>query len=438
MRTKNFNELLLDLYACPGEQSRWPSLLDRVCAATGARSAVIQRLVRGHDHAWARWMARDSRSQADAADHERYMGDDVNPRMRVASHPPLAAAKNVIRDRDLFNPDDPAFAELRERLAALRLGSFMGVTMDLEDGGLLVLALHRGLRDRREFHRGEEAFARQLLPHLNQAVTLTEQHAAFQSRNDDFAQMLDQLRVGCVVCGPGGRVHWANTTAHGIFAQRGRLWIRQERLTCATAQETAALHTAITEAAARGRLPDEARSPNREHCRNKANSPPQANSRGEAAPDRAGLRDEAAAPSRGEALAAAARDVDCLALGHSGGNRPLHLMLFPSRVQGDPDRTHHREEGRVLMLLTDSDAITSLSADRISRLFGLSPAEARVAAALCEGLSISEYAAAHGITSGTARFQLKQVLAKTGTERQSDLVRKLFSSVLAQAHVKPA
>ena len=84
------------------------------------------------------------------------------------------------------------------------------------------------------------------------------------------------------------------------------------------------------------------------------------------------------------------------------------------------------------------DGITSLSAERISRLFGLSPAEARVAAALCEGLSISDYSSAHGITRGTARFQLKQVLAKTGTERQLDLVRKLFSSVIAQAHVKPA
>jgi DNA-binding CsgD family transcriptional regulator len=387
MRTKNFNELLLDLYACPGEQSRWPSLLDRVCAATGARSAVVQRLVRGHDHAWARWMARDSRSEADAADHERYMGDDVNPRMRVASHPPLAAAKNVIRDRDLFNPDDPAFAELRERLAALRLGSFMGVTMDLEDGGLLVLALHRGLRDHREFHRGEESFARQLLPHLNQAVALTEQHAAFQSRNDDFAQMLDALRVGCMVCGPEGRVHWANTTAHGIFAQRDRLWIRQERLTCPSVQETTTLHASINEAVARGCLQGEA---------------------------------------------------ECFAIGQAGAGGPLHLMLVPARVHGDSDRTHHREEGRALLLLTDPDSITLLSADRISRLFGLSPAEARVAAALCEGLSISKYAAAHGITSGTARFQLKQVLAKTGTERQSDLVRKLFSSVIAQAHVKPA
>src|SRR5215470_12197645 len=141
MRTQHFNDLLLDLYACPAEQSHWPSLLDRVCAATGARSAVV---------------------------HERYMGDDVNPRMRVASHPPLAAGKGVIRDRDLFDPADPAFAELRERLAALRLGSFMGVTMDLDDGGVLVLALHRGLRDHREFHRTEESFARRLLPHLNQ------------------------------------------------------------------------------------------------------------------------------------------------------------------------------------------------------------------------------------------------------------------------------
>jgi DNA-binding CsgD family transcriptional regulator len=387
MRTNSFNELLLDLYACPAEQSRWPSLLDRVCAATGARSAVVQRLVRDHDHARARWMARDSRSEADAADHERYMGDDVNPRMRVASHPPLAAGKNVIRDRDLFDPADPAFAELRERLAALRLGSFMGVTLDLEDGGLLVLALHRGLRDHREFHRAEESFARQLLPHLNQAVALTEQTTAFQSRNDDFAQMLDALRVGCVVCGPEGRVHWANEAAHRLFSQHDRLWIRQDRLTGASVQETTTLHGLINQAVTRGCTHEEA---------------------------------------------------ECFALGHAGAGGPLHLMLMPAQVHATADRTHHREEGRALLLLTDPGSITSLSADRISRLFGLSPAESRVAAALCEGMSISEYAVAHGITTGTARFQLKQVLAKTATERQSELVRKLLSSVIAQAHVKPA
>jgi DNA-binding CsgD family transcriptional regulator len=417
MRTRNYDELLLDLYGCPGDQGRWPSVLDKVCAATGARSAVVQRLVRGHDHAWARWMARDSRSEADAAEHERYMGDDVNPRMRIASHPPLAAGKGVIRDRDLFDPQDPAFAELRERLAALRLGSFMGVTMDLADGGLLVLALHRGLRDHREFHRAEESFARQLLPHLNQAVTLTEQHSAFRSRNDDFAQLLDVLRVGCVLCGPDGLVHWANATAHGIFAQHDRLWLRQDRLTCSNVQETTTLHTVINQATARAQT-----------ARGVRTTSSLGEPRG-APSDRARARNAA---GWGDGAA-------CFAIGQGGGGGALHVMLVPaSAAHGAGACTHQREEGRALMLLTDPHSITSLSAKRTSRLFGLSPAEARVAAALCEGLSVSEYAAAHGITSGTARFQLKQALAKTGSERQSDLVRKIFSSVLAHAHVKPA
>ena len=44
-------------------------------------------------------------------------------------------------------------------------------------------------------------------------------------------------------------------------------------------------------------------------------------------------------------------------------------------------------------------------------------------------LPISDYAGAARITIGTARWYLKQALAKTGAHRQSELVRHVISAV---------
>jgi DNA-binding CsgD family transcriptional regulator len=61
------------------------------------------------------------------------------------------------------------------------------------------------------------------------------------------------------------------------------------------------------------------------------------------------------------------------------------------------------------------------------QLYGLTPAEARVANLLLEGLEVREAAERLGITLETARFHLKRVLAKTGTRRQTELLRLMLS-----------
>jgi DNA-binding CsgD family transcriptional regulator len=66
-------------------------------------------------------------------------------------------------------------------------------------------------------------------------------------------------------------------------------------------------------------------------------------------------------------------------------------------------------------------------------LLRVTPAEANLVAALAQGKTLDEYAARRGISTGTARNQLKQVLIKTCTSRQVDLVRLALSS--AAAHV---
>jgi len=49
--------------------------------------------------------------------------------------------------------------------------------------------------------------------------------------------------------------------------------------------------------------------------------------------------------------------------------------------------------------------------------------------ALATGSSLTAYAETAQITNGTARWHLKQALAKTGAHRQSELVRHMITTV---------
>ena len=71
------------------------------------------------------------------------------------------------------------------------------------------------------------------------------------------------------------------------------------------------------------------------------------------------------------------------------------------------------------------DALVPLDEAALMRLFDLTPAEAGVALALITGRSIAQIVAARGVSRNTVRTQLAGILRKTGTHRQSELVRLL-------------
>lgn len=64
-------------------------------------------------------------------------------------------------------------------------------------------------------------------------------------------------------------------------------------------------------------------------------------------------------------------------------------------------------------------------AARDGQIFGLTPAEWRLALELRKGLSVSDAAFALGISVNTARTQVKSIFSKLGVSRQSELVRRL-------------
>jgi DNA-binding CsgD family transcriptional regulator len=75
-----------------------------------------------------------------------------------------------------------------------------------------------------------------------------------------------------------------------------------------------------------------------------------------------------------------------------------------------------------LILLTDLDERCGPGEETLRQVLGLTPAEARLLACICQGHGLPDAAQTLQISIHTARSQLKSVFAKTGTGRQSELV----------------
>lgn len=109
-------------------------------------------------------------------------------------------------------------------------------------------------------------------------------------------------------------------------------------------------------------------------------------------------------------------------LRRAGSAKPLTCLMVPANGQ-----VHGEHTPAAILFISDPQIAVSYDPALIGHLYGLSPAEARVAALLASGYRLEEVAAQLGIAYETVRKHLKQIFGKTGVYRQAELVRMLVS-----------
>jgi DNA-binding CsgD family transcriptional regulator len=80
------------------------------------------------------------------------------------------------------------------------------------------------------------------------------------------------------------------------------------------------------------------------------------------------------------------------------------------------------EGAKLLISISTPHATPLIEADRLKAWYDLTPSEARLAATLVKGKSLSDYAEDRGVSIEAARFLLKGVFRKTGAESPAQLV----------------
>lgn len=207
-----------------------------------------------------------------------------------------------------------------------------------------------------------------LVPHIRRSLALTQRLDGLAGRARLAEDVLDRLDRAVVLVAASGRVVHVNAMADRLF-ETGRLQLRGCRLDSADPAEAAVLRGLL--AATLDPRPGD--------------GPVRLLSGTAGAPLIAsGCR----LPDRRPAAVAAPQAVAALFLTPVGASRDDFDQVLPA-------------------------------------LFGLSRAEVRLAAALHEGLSLSEIAAQLDVSRETLRTQLRSVFDKIGTRRQGALIRLL-------------
>jgi DNA-binding CsgD family transcriptional regulator/PAS domain-containing protein len=110
-------------------------------------------------------------------------------------------------------------------------------------------------------------------------------------------------------------------------------------------------------------------------------------------------------------------EATAVGIGAPGGGR-LSLTIAPARS------AHFR----AAIVIADARAGAKCGrAQRLRSLFRLSRGEADLAVMLADGLSPTEIAEERGVAIGTVRVQIKQIAAKLGCSRQSEIVSVVAS-----------
>jgi DNA-binding CsgD family transcriptional regulator len=103
--------------------------------------------------------------------------------------------------------------------------------------------------------------------------------------------------------------------------------------------------------------------------------------------------------------------------------QPLHLMITPLSVSS----VTLAPGIAAAVFITDPLRFEASPQALLASVYGFTPAEARLAAALVNGQSLRQHAEAQQLSQETVRSQLKNVFRKADVRRQADLVRVLMS-----------
>ena len=345
-------------------------MLDAMCHALSVRSAVAQVVQTTCGAGRETWIARDATSLAHAERHDSRLNRPDSPRFQTP--PPRGSQIEISSDPRSFGGRPHLLQDLRQRVAEAGLGVGFWTAFPIGGGRTFNLVLHRHADDMRDLEEAEERSLRALLPHLQQAVRLSARLGEVEARAETLASVSGAVPVGLLVCDPDLSVRFRNEAANDVLARTSTLAVVLGRLRCARVQDGERLKGAM------------------------------------------------------QAVTTGAAAVGRLALADEDGTR-LDIRIAPT---GRSSQGPAAAPAALAVTIALPDARHLFDADDIGDLFDLTPAEARLTAAMAGGASLAEYAALRGISAGTARVQLNRVLAKTATQRQAELVRIVQGSTV--------
>ncbi len=356
------------------DESRWTNLassIDSACGLTGTQ-LVVAPDANGSvpDFHFGRALIRgEPREDLELEYIERYRHRDERlPRMRAMSLGRLYHNTDLLTESE--QKTSPVYAGFIPRFCS---NDQLNVRVRGHRGTNIFWCLSRPMDGGGWSFENVERIGR-LVPHVAHFVRVRQALAAADARGDALAALLDRTGLGVLHLDRGGRVLEANELARRVLAEGDCLTQRDGHLRASARHEDAELGRLLT--------------------------------------------------------ACCERNIGgSMALWRLGDTHadPLVLHACPVPI----DRGSFGAGGvAVQVLLTEPGSGRRVDPGPIAAAHGLTRTEAKVAALLAEGRTVSQIVASTGRKESTVRWHVRNLHSKLGVHRQTDLVRLVLASAV--------
>jgi DNA-binding CsgD family transcriptional regulator len=367
-REKELASAIDCIYAAVEQPELWPETI-----------GVIGRLVGGGSHFWSvdsGFRAQRNQLASEAACHGTFLLSRSD--LRALDQYALEFEKLIVRFLSLvflsilWSQNDVGPREaLGARMVRRYLSSQEASRRDSHSARRLIGAMWE---EGRMFELQHLEHMQLLAPHLDRAVRLQMRFNLVSLRSELVSGALDRLTVGVILVDQGGSVMWHNRRAAEIATDTRVLSFSGSRLVGRDAAVTQSIRELIARAVDQG-------------------------------------------------------DAGLLPITRSD-SRPVLLVATPLKPDGMYDFLPERGRSRYsVVFITDPDRSDNLSVESLRRAFDLTYREAQTAIAVAHGHGLKTAARAMGVAPTTARSQLQQVFAKTGTSHQAELAALVHRTV---------
>ncbi len=369
-------QLIAAIYDAAIDSSRWRSALELTRLYVGVTAvhlmAVDRRL------GLISFSATANVSQDAELEYvRRYCAIDPRVKVLLADSPGVWLYCHELLSDD-FVAHDPFYQGL---IIPSGLRYVAGCKVYEDENIAMVLGLHQGLGEA-PVSREQTARADKLAPHIKRATRLSLNSYLYLSQTPVGVEIVNRLRYPVFLLQADGRVVHMNAAARQILADEGTpLRLEAQRLSCADTDGARRIDGAL-----RCFQPDA----------------------------RHGL-------PQVQPLQAPAQILSL----RRPGKRPLKGFISPLQ----PEAVMGVFGPQRLMMAAFSDPARNVlpEASFLMAAYGLTPAEARVAAQVALGKTIKQTAQELNVQPTTVRTQLDNVFRKTGTGKQSEMVAELLS-----------
>ena len=360
------------VYDAALDQRKWPTFLDAFAAAVGGCSAMLRSVdLQTHQAGFVASVGYDPAWQTAYCNHFVKL-DYLTPAL---NHLPLSEVRS---DEQVISQAEQRKTELyndyiipQDKVHAL--GSLL-----VKDGShTLLFAAQRGKRAG-AFGEEQARLMGILAPHVTRAVQVHRRISSLTVEKEWALGALDQLRMGVILTNRSGAPLFVNQAAEQLLALGQGIDARQGQLALPKAPETAKLYQLIADA---------------------AQGAPGANRGGD------------------------------MRIALPGGDF-LHCLVMPIPLELSARLDVALASGCVAIFLSRPNSL-QLPPQRLAALYGLTPAEARLASKLVALKSVEQAADELFVTVHTARSHLRSIFAKTGSKSQSELLMLLATGTLA-------